>query len=122
MSTLYTNSAAQHAIKYWWNSIAEYKPLLEASFREFASASRDDRKRRVKELMSFYRNLSQSNHPAAADTLYVHLGQMVLHLRLSYEASLRQPDRHNDHYRFAQSELLKFQQHLSQYGIIVVFA
>lgn len=122
MSTLHTNHSTQHAVNTWWDSIADYKPLLEESFREFASASRDDRKRRVKELMSFYRKLSQSNHPAAADTLYVYLGQMVLHLCLSYEVSLRQSDRDNDHYRYAQSELLKFQQHLSQHSIIVVFA
>lgn len=121
--TLHTNTTTQQSIVLWWDSISDQKPMLEAAFANYANASRDERKRRVKELVTFYRTLSQTNHPAAADTLYVHLGQMVLHLRLSYEASLRETTRSpHQHYQFAQSELLKLQQHLTQYGIITVFA
>ena len=123
MRQLHTDSEAQQAVQAWWNSIAQYKPMIEDAFRGYATASQRDRQRRVKELVSFYRIISQNNHPAIADTLSMHLGQMVLHLRLSYEASLRDTKRDtHKHYQYAQSELMKFQQRLAHYGVIVAFA
>ena len=123
MRQLHTDSEAQLAVKAWWDSISQYKPMIEEAFREYTIASQKDRQRRVKELVGFYRIISQNNHPAVADTLLMHLGQMVLHLRLSYEASLRDTKRNtHEHYQYAQSELMKFQQRLAQYGVIVTFA